>query len=76
MQYQKMVRMLATMPDQIFWVDYEGGKPDYKGLMIQILSKCADTSLVVELKPEDIPNPSSFQRAVAREAKSRRDQAA
>lgn len=74
--YQKMVRMLAGMPDQIFWADREGGKPDYKGLMIQVLTEFTGAALIAELRPEDIPNPSSFQRAVAREAKNRREQVA
>lgn len=75
MKYRKMVLMLAQMPDPLFWADVEGGKPDYKGLLIQVLTELTGASLITELTPSDIPNPSSFQRAVAREARNRRDQA-
>ena len=74
MSYHQMVQWLEKMPNPMFWADCEGGRPDYKGIMIQVLMKFTNTALIEELSPDDIPNPSSFQRAVAREAKNRREQ--
>lgn len=74
MSYQNMCQWLAEKPTGVFWADFEGGKPDYKGLFLEIFAEIANGKPVTELRPRDIFNPSSFQRAVALEARSRRKQ--
>lgn len=72
---KKIAEFLEEVPDVDFWIDIQGGRPDYPGLFINILkiSLADPRTQVVHLKKSQIPNPSSFQRAVAKEAKARRE---
>ncbi len=72
--FKETVSFLSKIPDREFWLDHRGGKPDYPGLWLGVMNALNEKKeiLISELTRESIPNPSSFQRAVAREAKFRR----
>ena len=76
--YHLVTTRLSEVPDHHFWADQPGGKPNYKRLWLLVMNNLHDgeTTLLSELSEDDIPNPSSFQRAVAKEAQARRERAA
>ena len=68
-----LTEFLESIPENKFWVDDFGEKPDYKGLLLEALTcQMGPDVKLSELHRDLIPNPSSFQRAVAKEARSRR----
>lgn len=68
-----MKEFLENIPDRDFWLDGQGDKPDYAGLYIRFLTQlCGPNVRLSELHRDAVPNPSSFQRAVAKEAQARR----
>lgn len=76
-------RLLAEIPDEHFWVpDATPAKPAYNQIFAEVLRHCLElpdheaTLKVREVYEGRIPNLSSFQRAVAKEASDRRRRAA
>lgn len=67
---------LETVDQKIFWTDSPGGVPHYKAILGHLLGTQYPDGLipVSDIYTDRYPNPSSFQRAVAKEAQRRREE--
>lgn len=71
---QEIAEKLRSMPDPVFWAEDPKWKPNYRGILCHMLKDIYPNGIVpVEaFADEKTPNPATFQRSVAREAKRRR----
>ncbi len=64
---------LTTVPEPEFWKDGGASKPDYNNVFAYLIEKeCSGLVGAEMFKSGELPNLSTFQRQVAREASRRR----
>ena len=75
----KLSKLLEEVPDSLFWTERRGERiPHYNRIFAEVLRQSldledlSDTIQLHQVFTSDIPNLSSFQRAVAKEASNRR----